>query len=216
MRLSPGTIVRFGGRHWKVRRVAGDAIELESCSNTAGLEISYGGSGITLDPTLVEEMLRVIESGGDDNLLAPDSNREFAATLQRMQAYVGWNTLPVARDPHGGYHFVTFGGRVLNNVIARWAGLASYEAEDIVLRADREIDFARLPAEPRELSDLAALTLQIPEELTVFQNMLPIKLLVRELRDIWLKAPVYLRSLERLGRARMCDVALAYIAPLKQ
>jgi hypothetical protein len=99
-------------------------------------------------------------------------------------------------------------------VIARWAGLASYEVDDIVLRTDQQIDFSLLPTDPRELSGIAALALQIPKELTIFQNILPVTSLVRELRDVWLKAPVYRRSLERLNRARVSCVTLADVAPL--
>lgn len=214
MRLSPGTCVRFGGRHWCVRRVLRDSIELDPSSNAAALEISYGGTGAAMDPTVVEEMLRAIESGSDDSLLGAEANREFADKVQRMRGYVGWNQLPVAHDSQGHYHFFTFGGRVFNNVIARWAGLGSYKADDIVLRTDQKIDFSRLPSDPRELSDIAALALQVPEELTIFQNILSTELLVRELRDVWLKAPVYRRSLERLKRARISSVALADVAPL--
>jgi hypothetical protein len=51
-------------RHWCVRRVLRDSVELDPSNNTAGLEISYGGAGAALDATVIEEMLRVIEGGG--------------------------------------------------------------------------------------------------------------------------------------------------------
>ena len=162
----------------------------------------------------LKKCCRVVKSGCDHSVGDAEANRDFADNLQRMQAYVGWDKLPIARDSHGAYHYLTFGGRVLNNVIARWAGIRSYEVDDIILRADQEIDFSHLPTDPRELSDIAALSLQIPEELSIFQNILPVPLLVRELRDVWLKAPVYQRSLGRLNRARLCRVALGDVAPL--
>src|SRR5262249_43176848 len=69
IRLSPGTCVRFGGRHWHVRRVLPESVELEPTNSPTGLEISYGGTSAAMDPTAVEEMLRIIEEGGGDRLL---------------------------------------------------------------------------------------------------------------------------------------------------
>src|SRR5205807_8962099 len=83
LRLSPGTFVRFGGRHWCVRRVLQDSVELDPSNNTAGLEISYGGGRAALDATVVEEMLGVIEGGVDDSLLGSDDELDGAARVQR-------------------------------------------------------------------------------------------------------------------------------------
>jgi hypothetical protein len=214
IRLSPGTNVRFGGRHWRVRRVLPDSIELESSNSTTGLEITYGGTVGAMDPTAVEEMLRVIESGRDGCPLDAGASKLFTEQAKRMQDCIGWDKLPIACDCHGSYYHLTFAGSLINNVIARWVRLQSYKADDIVLRTDRQLDLSNLPTDPRTLSDTAALVLQVPEELTIFQNALPNVLLVRELRDIWLKAPVYQRSLKRLSRARVVNVELADVAAL--
>lgn len=48
LRLSPGTVVRFGGRHWCVLRLLRDSVELEPSHSTTGLEIVYGGAGAAL------------------------------------------------------------------------------------------------------------------------------------------------------------------------
>jgi hypothetical protein len=56
--------------------------------------------------------------------------------------------------------------------------------------------------------------MNVPEDLTVFQGLLPPELLAREHRDLWLKAPVFGRSLGRLRRARLSTAPLADLAPL--
>ena len=48
--------------------------------------------------TVVEEMLQVVESGCDHSVGDAEANRDFADNLQRMQAYVGWDKLPIARE----------------------------------------------------------------------------------------------------------------------
>lgn len=52
-------------------------------------------------------------------------------------------------------HF-TFAGRLINSVIARWAGLADFHAGEVALRCGRELDLTALPADPAALQDLAA------------------------------------------------------------
>jgi hypothetical protein len=111
-----------------------------------GLEISYGGSGPTMDPTIIEEMLRLIDAGINEPAMAPDVSREFVASVERMRAHVGWERLPVARDAQGRHCYFTFGGRVLNGVIARWFGLGPHEAGEVVLRTEQSLDFSGRPA----------------------------------------------------------------------
>lgn len=212
--LSPGSIVRFGGRYWCVRRVLWDRIEVDPSPNTAGVEIKYGGTGVSLDPTIAEEMLRVIETANDDGVLPADAGHEFAAKLHRIRSHVSWERLPVASDSRGYHHYVTFGGRTLNDVVARWARLASYEADDIVLRTNQAVDFSSLPTDPSQLVDLASSALQAPGELTIFQNLLPQEILKRELQDVWLKRAVYRRSLERLRQARLSPAPFVDLVPL--
>jgi hypothetical protein len=113
-----------------------------------------------------------------------------------------------------GYWYFTFGGRLLNEVIARWAGLNVYEAGEIALRTDQELDLSALPTELRDLTDLAAMVLQAPGDLTAFQSLLPTDVLQRELADVWLKTVVHERSLDRLKRSRHTMAPFEALAPL--
>jgi hypothetical protein len=72
----------------------------------------------------------------------------------------------------------------------------------VVLRCGRELDLTTLPANPQELQDFAADYLARPLGLTLFQQLLPPEILMREMTDIWLKAPVYARHLARVRDAR--------------
>jgi ATP-dependent Lhr-like helicase len=215
LRLAPGVIIRFAGGHWRVRRVRPEVIEVEPSRQTTGLEITYAGAGVPLDPTVLEEMLRAIEAGVRADNVAAETRAWFMPAAERMRKHVGWGRIPVAQDagPYR-YQYFTFAGRLVNGVIAEWAGLPSYEADDLVLHSDVPIDFARLPAEPGELRQFAARLLPVSDELTIFQNALPNPQLERELVDLWAKAPVHGRSLSRLRSARLCDARLADLAPL--
>jgi hypothetical protein len=178
------------------------------------VEISYGGSRARIDPTIVEEMLRLIEAGVESPAMASDVGRDFITTMARMSCYVGWDRLPVAEDGQGYYYYFTFGGRLLNGVIARWVGLDVYDAGEIVLRTDRRLDLSTLPGELRALENAAALALQVPGDLTAFQSLLPTEVLLRELGDVWLKTAVHERSLERLRRSQPLAAPLEVLMPL--
>ena len=214
MRLSAGVVVRFAGRHWRVRRIRPEHIDIEPCRSTRGVEISYGGTGVRMDPTIVEEMLRLIDAGIESSAMAEEASRNFLASSERMRRYVGWDRLPVANDRQGHYHYFTFGGRLFNGVIARWAGLDTFDAGEIVLRTDQPLDLSALPGELRSLEDAAALSLQVPGDLTAFQSLLPHKMLLRELGDVWLKTAVHERSLDRLRNSQLMPAPLEALAPL--
>lgn len=214
VRLSLGVIVRFAGRHWRVCRITPDHIEVEPSRSTGGVEISYGGTGARMDPTIVEEMLRLIEAGVPSPAMGEEAGNDFIKSAERMRRHVGWGRLPVATDGQGRYHYFTFGGRLLNGVIARWAGLDAFDAGEIVLRTDQPVDMSALPRDLQELEDDAALALQVPGDLTVFQTLLPAELLLRELGDVWLKTAAHERSLERLRGSKPSTAPLGDLAPL--
>ena len=164
---------------------------------------------------LLEEMLRALEAGVQAQNAAPETRVWFLPVAERLRRHVGWDRIAVARDGAlYSYHYFTFAGRLMNSVIAQWAGLASYEADDIMLRSDAPIDFAQLPCDPGELQAFAARILQMPDDLTIFQNALPSRLLAQELVDTWTKTPVFGRSLVRLHSAQQHLVPMAELAAL--
>ncbi len=214
LRMAPGSIVRFGGRHWRVRRMTFNHVEVEASRGPAALDISYGGSGAPLDATVVEAMLQLLEAGVDDSDMAVEAGRDFVAWADRVRPYVGWDRVAVARDVEGRFCYCTFAGRILNSVIGHWSGMGWFEADDVILRTSERVDFASLPEGVDELNAYAAAVLQVPDELTHFQGLLPPELLTRECTDAWCKTAVYERSLTRLRRARVVNAPISDIADL--
>jgi len=213
LRLRPGIIISFAGRQWRVSKLGPRAVDLERTTEGSTLEIGYSGSKAPLDPANVEEMLRLLEAGVSFRKITMGSGDQFREVAGRLRQYVRWDQIPMVRNPEGYYYF-TFAGKVLNSVIARWARLASFDAGEIALRTEDPIDFSQLPADPYKLHSVASQVMQVPENLTLFQGLLPADLIERELVDIWLKTPVFARSLERLSRATVVLVPMSQIAEL--
>jgi ATP-dependent Lhr-like helicase len=213
LRLHPGVVIRFAGRQWRVRRVRNEAIEVEPATGGNVIDISYGGRRAPLDPASLEAMLLRIEQGIPEPQMPSSTARWFKQVAARIQRRVGWGTVPYAFE-NGMFHYFTFAGRVMNQVLARWAAASSFEADEVVLRTRSPIDFARLPVDPAALLSTAVECLDVPDRLTVFQQLLPTGVLARELAEVWLKSPVYGRSLERLGKAHLSQVALEELAEI--
>jgi ATP-dependent Lhr-like helicase len=205
LRLAPGSIVRFAGGHWRVRRVRPEVIDVEPARETSGaIEIRYAGMGVPLDPALVEEMLRLLITGPTGDNLTQELRSLFLPAATHMTPYVGWERIPLVQGngTHASYNYFTFAGRAMNSAIGEWAE-APYTADDIMLQTDMPIDFSGLPTDTAELEPYAARLLRSPEELTVFQTALPPHVLQRELVDAWVKTPVYSRTLARLRTAKV-------------
>jgi ATP-dependent Lhr-like helicase len=213
LRLRPGVVVRFAGRHWCVRRIQSFVVELEPSRQNAALEISYSGGKAPLDPTSIEEMLRLLENGINFSQVASPGRERFVRVAERLRRYIGWDRIPMALDERG-YHYFTFAGQVVNGVIARWANLASHNASEIVLRTSQPIDFSKLPTNSFELRAAATEAMHVPENLSIFQQLLPGELLERELVDVWLKTPVFSRTLERLRNATIVQAPLSELVEL--
>lgn len=237
----PGDVISFAGRRWRVRRVARDAIHVDPSDEPASADIVYPHADLPLDPATVEEMLHVLiaaqsplvsgQPQREPPAAASDPGADTLAALERLhmaanlrtalltlaaqlRPYVGWDRLAVATDASGGHYYPTFAGAAMNRVLAAWAGLDRFAAEDIVLRSDVPIDFSLLPADPDALSILAGEVWRTTEGLTVFQMALPPKMLSLEFADVWRQTPVFARSLVRLRQARIVAMPLEALAQL--
>ena len=213
LRLRPGVVVRFAGRHWQVRRVQSTVVDLEPSRQSSAVEISYSGSKAPIDPMSIEEMLRLLDSGISASRMAVGRQKEFLEIADRLRRYVGWDHIPVALDERG-YHYFTFAGQLVNSVVAHWAELTSFDAGEIVLRSQHPIDFSKLPTDPHDLRFMASQAMLVPENLSIFQELLPRELLESELIDVWLKTPVFARSLQRLSKGNVIHAPLSQLAEL--
>ncbi len=202
LRLTPGVTVRFAGRHWTVRTIGSDQIEVQPSRARSGIEVTYAGVKAPLDPTNLEQMLRLLESGLPGNAMARTVRSWFLDRMRALRDTVGWDRVPVARDGDG-YHYFTFAGQVFNGAVARWFGLDSFRAGDVELVTHESIHFTGLPDSESALEPFAIESMSLPENLTIFQSLLPRNLLERELVEVWRKTAVHHRSLERLRTATL-------------
>ena len=207
-RVRPGAFIRFAGRRWRVLRVRRDVIELQSAPGAGNeVEIMYGGRRPPMDPANVEAMLLLLREGISHPQMPSNEAESFGRVASRIGRHLPAGVLLVAHDS-GRFLYFTFAGRTLNEVIAIYSETTGYRANEVVLESVDEIDFGSLPADVATLLPVALPLLSVPGGLTVFQQLLPTSLLERELAELWLKSPVYARSLLRLRSSEETPVLL--------
>jgi ATP-dependent Lhr-like helicase len=208
-RLRPGVLIRFAGRRWRVAGVRRDGIHVETAPGGGNeIEILYRGLRPAMDASNVEAMLLLLLAGVSTPQMTAEDGERFVKVIDRLRRHLAPGVIPVASDS-GRLLYFTFGGQLLNKVIAIHSGSSGYRAGEIVLESVDPIDFSQLPSDPRALLPIVVPILRDPMGLTVFQQLLPGTLLDRELAELWLKTPVQTRSLSRLRQSDERSVPLA-------
>lgn len=205
--LSPGLRIRFAGRAWKIAHLHANRIDVVPARGRASdTEIRYLGRGAGVDPAILDTSRQMLIDGswGLDELAKSDVE-ELESKWRNLGRLLADAELPFAHE-NSGYRYLTFAGRLVNDVICRWEELDGYEVDDLCIWSPRYIDFRDVPNKPALLGNHAAESLTKAGELTIFQSMLPARLLQRDLIEPWSQTPYYARVLERLVSAKPVEI----------
>ena len=206
-RLIRGARFRFAGRVWTITNIKANQIDIVPArgqgSNT---EIGYLGMGAGVDPTVLETARQMLidQSWELDELPKRDS-KEVETKWRELSRILAEAELPFAHD-NGGYRYLTFAGSIVNEVICRWEELDTYQVDDLCIWSPRSIDFCGIPNDPEILRNHAAERLTKSGELTIFQSMLPARLLQRDLFEPWCRIPYYALVLKRLVSSKLKEI----------
>ena len=198
-RLTKGVRVRFAGRVWTVTNVQANRIDvIPTQGQGSDVEIGYLGSGLGIHPAALDTARKMlIGRNWELNELAKSEAEELDIKWQDLSQMLAEAGLPFAHD-NGGYRYLTFAGSLVNDVICRWEKLDAYRVDDLCIWSPRSIDFQCIPNDPEILGDDAAESLAKAGELTIFQSLLPDRLLQRDLIEHWCREPHYAWVLQRL------------------
>ena len=202
-RLSPGVRVRFAGRVWTVAEVRARGIDVVPAGGrSSNAEIGYWGKSLGVDPSVLEAARQMLLQGSWDlKELAMVDAEGLQAKWRDLSRMLAEAELPFANE-NGGWRYLTFAGRLINDVICRWQGLDRCEVDDLCIWSPRPIHFRGMPTEPELLADHAMESLIKAEELTIFQSMLPTSLFRQDLVEPWSRITCYAQILQRLITAK--------------
>jgi hypothetical protein len=161
-------------------------------------EIGYFGRGSGVDPAIVDSARQMLIDGSWELAeLAKSDAEKLATKWQDLSRIVADAELPFAHE-NGGYRYLTFAGRLINDVICRREELFGYDVDELSIWSPRTIDFRCVPNDPELLGNEAVESLIEAGELTIFQSMLPTRLLHREVVEPWRRTSCYAQVLQRI------------------
>ena len=201
-RLSPGLRVRFAGQVWAITTVKASGIDVVAARGRhSDTEIGYLGKRPGVDPAILETVRQMLLEGSwEFEELATIDTEDLTTKWRNLYRMLVDAELPFALE-NGGYRYLTFSGRLVNDVICRWLKLDASEVDDLCIWSPRPIDFCRIPTDPELLAHHAAESLTKADELTIFQSMLPANLLRQDLIEPWCRTQCYTQILQRLARS---------------
>jgi hypothetical protein len=160
-------------------------------------------------------MYSYISDGGHSEGLTGAAASEFEAFVASLTA-VSPTTLPYWRKASGAFVYVTFAGRVTNQVLVEALKANAVEVGELFIETSTSVKFSELAEDIGVYADIAGQALDTPLDLTVYQGLLPVELVRAELGQSWSRSPVSRRTIARLRASQPILVApSAYVSILK-
>ncbi|MCJ7514976.1 MAG: DEAD/DEAH box helicase [Dehalococcoidia bacterium] len=208
LRLAPGSLVRFKGERWRVKKRSRDAFELEH-SKTQGkyLDFTYGGNRRDALSYLANRIWHFIH-GNDLSLLSAlhgELQNDIKRVIGQFRQNGGIDCLPYLE--HGGkIRYFTFAGRIINDAIALITDQSKYTADNFSLTVRAPIRWNSIPADPKDYAGIFHLIFQTRSDQSIFQAMLPESLQLDEYIQEWLKSEETAEVLKRLSEASLIQI----------
>ena len=197
--LPRGQTVRFLGKTWTIVRVEQECISLEpSGRNEKTVNFRYGGKGPQIDGFLCSIILDILQNR---ELSQQDFHKDVLKMLSPLMSSFRdkcpKGTFPYSKNPDG-YVYLTFAGLMANKAAALINRSSPDGAQDLALHTSEPVEWERIPPDPEEYESVIFSAVENTQEETIFQSLLPDKLRMEELSDVWRKDRRLKSTLERL------------------
>lgn len=208
--LNAGDTLRFAGRVWTIKRFMYEGIGLEpNPGGKANKDFQYGGKGVPAAVDAIDGIWRMVHDPAFDwDVFSKRLKTLLLPIIMEMQGQTTQEDLPFLRTA-GKIRYYTFAGKLVNKAVCLMTGQGDAEADDVSILAIKEIDWARLSVQPEAYVPFASDLMDEPDSQSVFQQMLPNELLLRECFQNWLKSRSVASILDRLSHAKPKELAAA-------
>ncbi|MCI0407804.1 MAG: DEAD/DEAH box helicase [Acidobacteria bacterium] len=203
LRLEPGGLFRFGGRVWEVRRVDRDGLEVRSAVPRGPVrDIVYPGMSPGPSAAVLGDICSLLENGRVNyDLMGSEDGRWVEERVKPLRDALADGGVPVVQGSEGG-RYLTFGGRLVNRALSLSVGDAGTAPDDLFLTTPHRLDLSSLPDSLGHYEPFLMDLMQLNEQATLFQSLLPTELARRELTEVWFKTPAHAATLVRLRHGR--------------
>ncbi|GAB4367735.1 MAG: hypothetical protein Kow00121_06290 [Elainellaceae cyanobacterium] len=206
-KIRSGTLVRFAGQIWEVRKVSTQAILVEPTqSKGKTVDFSYSGKGLGTDSFIYNQVWHLIY--GEDiqvDVLSKSLNQQINIWLDRIRQSCRVNEIPFTQSTEG-IRYYTFGGYLVNKAIGLLTQQSVFQASPISLVARSRIDWASIPANSQAYQPLFDLLFESSDH-SIYQDLLPAELQVHEFMQAWLKDATVNGVLNRLANSTAVQVS---------
>lgn len=208
LRLQEGRVFAFSGRRWEVEALVAGAVRVRPTSRRPDVELKFGRRGAPLDAAVIEQIRALLATGDVGRDVYPAARaEELRVRLASLRPLAQDDVLP--RSATGTHQtYLTFAGKLTNQLLASWAGTDPRRCDDFTLVLDASLDSAAIPDCASLLPYLA--TIELDEgEMSEFQRLLPPRLRRLELENEWVRRPIHDRVLDRLRSAEVIHLPSA-------
>ncbi len=218
-KIQTGTIVRFAGKSWSVRKKNPEAVYLEP---TKGKilgklnDFSYPGSSVRFDPFLCDRIWKIVHQGMlPTNIFDSHLYETLSIFLKKIHDSCKIDEIPFCYSD-GKVFYLTFGGHLVNKAISLATRQLEYEANDVCLNTLSTVKWHTILDQPKEFEPIFKDLFEITDEQTIYQKLLPFEFQVREFLQEWLKDQTIPMILKRLSKSEVVNVDPNIFEPFKR
>ncbi len=208
IKLHKGSVVRFHGKYWIVKKISPDSITLDPTENRRNpIDFMYPGGKICIDPFIVDRTWRMLNSDSDCfKFIEPKLCSYFDALRKVAHDTINLMSIPYVKSL-GSIRYYTFGGKIVNRAIALEAGHFEFETDDISMTISSPLSWASLPDNPLEYEDIFHKLFDKTTAQSIFQMMLPLEMQLHEYLQYWLKDKSIEAILKRLKNSTPVEIS---------
>ncbi len=203
MRLSAGKSFRFGGSRYRVASIVDQKIQVNLVGGSGDdVPIVYSNSGFGGMETFIADSIWdwIFNIEFEASYMSSSEWKNVSDILEPIRKCLTISDLPYYADTEA-FHYYTFAGAALNQVIIEWSGFNKIQCNDIYISVSKKIDWKSIPLTCVELKDAAEKCFNKSDRQTLFQQMLPLDLQRIEWLETFIKDVDANRVLGRLKRA---------------
>jgi len=208
LQIHAGSMVRFAGKLWRVQKVTRDGFHLQSSrSSSTETDFFYSANKMRMDAFITNRIWSILHMPEfPEVLFATALRRRVLEVRDRILSSCSSQQIPCVRSAEG-YRYFTFAGYLINKAVALYSNKPGFEADDLSLKVLSPIEWSALPTEPGALENRFHLLFEPSLNRSIYQQMLPPVLQMREFLQDWLRDRTIPAVLARLKHSEAKRIA---------
>lgn len=215
LKLSKGSVARFHGKYWRVKKLTPSVIHLEPTEKRKDyVDFTYPGDSRTTDPYILDEAWNLLNSNTKyDRLFEAKTGNYFKAIRNTARESFQASSIPFYRSLNRTRYY-TFGGLLVNRAIALIQNHYDFEADDISLTVNSPIHWNQLSDDPHAYNRIFHQLVDKAISQSLFQMLLPLNMQLHEYLQYWLKDEATYTILKRLKHSSPVEISQEMLTKL--